>query len=240
MSASFTLEVKALRKDYGTRTVLDVDGLVLDSGLSYALVGPNGSGKSTFLKVLSGVVDQTSGCVDVRGDSADIARNSLQVGYMPQKSYVFGFSVFKNVELALSSADARRSDAGQRVHRALDAVGMGSFAQERGSTLSGGEAQRVALARMLVQDLDVLLLDEPTASMDIAGMLLVEEALATYRDRTGCLLMAATHAPSQARRLADRAIMLSAGRVVESGPVDEVFSHPATEEGRAFLSYWAV
>ena len=237
MSGSFSLHVRGLRKEYGERVVLDADGLVLKSGRTYALVGPNGSGKSTFLKVLSGVIDQTLGHVDVAGERG---RDDLAVGYMPQKSYVFGFSVRKNVELALASSGLSAAEVSSRVDEALASVGMATFADAKGNGLSGGESQRVALARMLVQDLDVLLLDEPTASMDIAGTLLVEEALARYREKTGCLLVVATHAPSQAHRIADEAVMLSGGRVVESGPAKRVLTTPDSEEGRAFLSYWAV
>ena len=237
MSDTFQLHVNSLRRTYGERTVLDVEELELESGHAYALVGPNGSGKSTLLKVMSGTIDQTSGCIDVVGSKS---RDSLVVGYMPQKSYVFGFSVFKNVELALRASKLPRDEVNQRVESALKAVGMESFAQQRGSGLSGGEAQRVALARMLVRDLDVLLLDEPTASMDITGTLLVEEALAQYRERTGCLLVVATHAPSQAHRVADRAVMLSAGRVVEFGPTDQVLTAPTSEAGREFLALWSV
>lgn len=237
MTGAFCLNVSSLRKAYGDRTVVDIDELRLQSDCTYALVGPNGSGKSTFLKVLSGVEDQTAGFVAVEGGTP---RDALVVGYMPQKSYVFGFSVFKNVALALRASGLSKNEVEWRVEDALKAVGMSAFARERGSGLSGGEGQRVALARMLVQDLDVLLLDEPTASMDIAGTLLVEEALARYRERTGCLLVVATHAPSQAHRIVDKAVMLSAGRVVEFGPTDRVLSNPESEEGRAFLSYWAV
>lgn len=237
MSAQFTVSMHELCKQYGQRVVLAVDGLELHSGCSYALVGPNGSGKSTLCKVLSGVVDQTSGWTEVAGE---VGHDALAVGYMPQKSHVFGFSVRRNVSLALASSGLPASEVNRRVERALAEVGMDEMAHERGSGLSGGEAQRVALARMLVQDLDVLLLDEPTASMDIAGTLLVEEALARYRQRTDCLLVVATHAPSQARRIADEVVMLSAGRVVEFGPTERVLSNPASEEGRSFLSYWAV
>lgn len=237
MTGSYQLHVQALRKEFGKRVVLDIDELTLESNRAYALIGPNGSGKSTFLKVLSGVIDQTSGGVDVVGD---MRRDDLSVGYMPQKSYVFGFSVFRNVSMALDSSGLSRDEVSSRVEKALEEVGMGSFAQARGSGLSGGEAQRVALARMLVRDLDILLLDEPTASMDIAGTLLVEEALARYRERTGCLLVVATHAPSQARRISQDAVMLSAGRVVESGATAHVLAHPESREGREFLSYWAV
>ena len=237
MTQTFCLNVQSLQKAYGDRMVLDIGELHLESGTSYALVGPNGSGKSTFLKVLSGVIDQTSGFVDVAGD---VLREELLVGYMPQKSYVFGFTVFKNVALALQSSGLAKEEVERRVKDALEAVGMSAFSSERGSGLSGGEAQRVALARMLVQDLDVLLLDEPTASMDIAGTLLIEQALAQYRARTGCLLVTATHAPSQAHRIADSVVMLSGGRVVEFGPAEHVLSAPSSDEGRSFLSYWAV
>lgn len=237
MSPRFCLSINGLRKEYGDRTVLNADGLMLESGRAYALVGPNGSGKSTLCKVLSGVIDQTSGSVDVSGE---VSRDALSVGYMPQKSYVFGFSVLRNVSMALEGKGPSREEAQARAMRALEEVDMQSFADKRGSGLSGGEAQRVALARMLVQDLDVLLLDEPTASMDIAGTLLVEEALSRYRERTGCLLVVATHAPSQARRIAPETVMLASGHVVEFGPTERVLSNPQSEQGRQFLSYWAV
>ena len=147
MSGDFTLKVHELRKQYDDRVVLDVDDLALESGRCYALVGPNGSGKSTFLKMLAGVEDQTSGFVDVEGD---VPRSALSVGYMPQKSYVFGFSVFKNVAMALAGSSLPKDEARERVMRALEEVGMTAFADKRGSGLSGGESQRVALARMLV------------------------------------------------------------------------------------------
>lgn len=237
MSGRFCIEIEGLRKCYGERTVLDVDSLELESGCSYALVGPNGSGKSTLIKLLSGVEPATAGRIGVKGDAT---RESLAVGYMPQKSYVFGFSVHRNVAMALEGSARAREDVDARVREALEAVGMADMAGSRGSGLSGGEAQRVALARMLVQDLDVLLLDEPTASMDIAGTMLVEEALRAYRERTGCLVLTATHAPSQARRISDRAVMLAEGRVAEFGTTADVLSSPTSDAGREFLSYWAV
>ena len=237
MSGPFTIQINGLKKTFGDRTVLDVELLELESGLSYALVGPNGSGKSTLIRMLSGVEAATAGHVEVSGDAT---RESLKVGYMPQKSYVFGFSVLKNVTMALSASNMSKDEVSSRANRALEAVGMLEMADARGSGLSGGEAQRVALARLLVQDLDVVLLDEPTASMDITGTMLVEGALRSYRERTGCLMLVATHAPSQAHRISDKAVMLSEGRVVELGDTESVLSEPTSEAGREFLSYWAV
>ena len=237
MSGHFCVKLQGLRKVYGERVVLDIDDLGFEAGRSYALVGPNGSGKSTLLRVLSGVISASGGTIDVEGD---VLRDDVRVGYMPQKSYTFGFSVARNVALALDGMKLSKSEVTARVERALRDVGMWEMADARGSGLSGGEAQRVALARLLVRDLDVVLLDEPTASMDIAGTLLAEETLARYRERTGCLTIMATHAPSQAHRISHDAVMLAAGCVVEKGTTDQVLSHPTSEAGREFLSYWAV
>ena len=118
MTAPFWLDMCSLRKAYGDRVVLDVDGLRLQSDCAYALVGPNGSGKSTLCKVLSGTVDQTSGYVEVGGGAS---RDELAVGYMPQKSYVFGFSVFKNVSLALGSSGLAKDEVERRVNERVRA-----------------------------------------------------------------------------------------------------------------------
>lgn len=224
-----------MKKRYGSRTVLSIDSLMLDAGVTYALIGSNGSGKTTLLRALAGTSKINEGRVGVVGP---VERNDVRVGYMPQKAYVFGYTVEKNVEMAIASSGLSRQESHKRVQSALAAVGMEELALARGTTLSGGEAQRVALARILVSDLDVVLLDEPTASMDIAGTLKVEAALAEYRTRTGCLMLVATHAPAQAKRIADQAVMLHEGRVVEQGPVSDVLAHPTSEEGRSFLSYW--
>lgn len=237
MSGSFSIVLRDVQKAYGQRQVLDVGNLELRSADLCALIGANGSGKSTLMRILAGTMQPSSGFIGVEGNRT---RGDLRVGYMPQRSYVFDFSVSKNVALALKSVRLTKAEVAARVESALQATGMQDLAAERGGALSGGEAQRVALARLLVQDLDVLLLDEPTASMDIAGTLLVERALEDYRAKTGCLVVMATHAPAQARRLSEKTVVLSQGKVVESGPTEQVLSHPASEEGRAFLSHWAL
>lgn len=237
MKPCFSISMEGLKKDYAGRMVLDIDELVLDSSRTYALVGPNGSGKSTLLKILGGVIDASDGGVVVQGE---VSAEELRVGFMPQKAYSFSVSVFRNVALVLEGSGLSRSEINERTSSALDAVGISDLADARGSALSGGEAQRMALARILVRDLDVALLDEPTASMDITATLLVEDALAKYREKTGCLLLVATHAPSQARRIADSIVMLNEGRVVECGGAEEVLLQPSSAQGREFLSYWSV
>ena len=147
MNGAFSVELGTVRKQYGDRVVLDTGSFELESGHSYALVGPNGSGKSTLLRVLAGVETATESSVKVKGEATD---ESLTVGYMPQKSYVFGFTVFRNVSLALAASNLPRDEVAKRVEQALAAVGMEDMADARGGGLSGGEAQHVALARLLV------------------------------------------------------------------------------------------
>lgn len=235
MNARFQVQIEDLRKSYEGRDVLAIDNLVLESGTAYALIGSNGSGKTTLLRALSGTSRTSAGTISVSGD---LTKDQISVGYMPQKPYVFGFTVQRNVAMAIPAGTMNTQEVAQRVEEALAAVGMEDMASARGNTLSGGEAQRVALARILARDLDVILLDEPTASMDIAGTLQVEEALAAYRERTGCLMLVATHAPAQAKRIASHAVMLHGGKVIERGLIDDVLTNPESEESRSFLSYW--
>ncbi|MDO5111837.1 MAG: ATP-binding cassette domain-containing protein [Clostridia bacterium] len=217
--------ITGIQKSFGARMVLDIPALHLEPGLKYALIGPNGSGKSTLLRVLSGVLAP---------DAGSIATDAKEIGYMPQKPYCFGFSTCKNVELAVED----RPDAHQLALRALARVGMEAHAETRGSRLSGGEAQRMAFARMIVKRRDLLLLDEPTSATDVAGSILLEDALLSYSHDVGCTVLFATHTPSVAARCADRVILLCNGRVCEWGEAKQVLLAPQSEEAKSFLTYW--
>ncbi|MDL2257756.1 ABC transporter ATP-binding protein [Eubacteriales bacterium OttesenSCG-928-K08] len=223
------VRLENVKKNYASRCVLDIPQLQLTPGRRYALIGPNGSGKSTLLRLLAGTLLPDEGSIHI----PDVCRQS--VGYLPQKPYAYGFSVLKNVCIALSK---NQSSADERAKRALDEVGMASLLHARGGTLSGGEAQRMAFARMLVQERSLLLLDEPTSATDIAGTQLVEEALLRYYKKTGCTLLFATHALAQAERLADEIILLDHGRILEFGPTAEVLYQSENEQARAFLNFW--
>jgi ABC-type multidrug transport system ATPase subunit len=215
---------------YGDRPVLDIPALTLEEGRRYAVMGANGSGKSTLLRILAGTLAPTGGAVYMAAETA------LDRGYMPQHPYIFSFSVLKNVTMALE----RNTEAKDAALEALKAVGMDAFLTARGKSLSGGEAQRVAIARLIARPRKLLILDEPTSSTDIAGNDLVEAALRTYCAKSGCTLLFSTHAPAQAMRLSDRVIMLHEGRVVENGPTEEVLSKPASPQGEDFLRHWKI
>lgn len=153
-------------KVYGGRTVLELPELSLTAGGRYALLGANGSGKSTLLRLLAGVIAPDRGSVN--RDAA-----ALRVGYLPQKPYAFSCSVRQNVLLATERGP--RAQRQKQADRALEQAGLQHLAEARGDRLSGGETQRMALARLLVRTWDVLLLDEPTAAADIAAARQMEQ-----------------------------------------------------------------
>lgn len=223
---TFSLVCNNLSMSYDSRIVLDIDSLTLKPGTSYSLLGANGSGKTTLLRILSGVI------VNFKGEAKT---KDLSIAYLPQKFYIFDFSVLKNIEIALQSYSKEERRA--RALYALQLVDMLDFAKYKGSSLSGGEAQRVALARVLAAEHDLLLLDEPTSSMDIKGTILAEKAIENYMKATKCLLVMSTHEPAQATRVCDHAIFLYNGRVEEFGPGEKTIKKPNSKELKEFLKY---
>ena len=156
-----------LKIKYGSRIILDIPKLTLNDGERYAVIGANGSGKTTLLRMIPGLLIPSSGNISIPYELNN------QRGYMPQQPYIFGFSVLKNVTMALERNDHSEGVAIE----ALKAVGMESFIRAKGKSLSGGEAQRVSFARIIALPRKLLILDEPTSSTDIAGNDLIEAAL---------------------------------------------------------------
>ena len=224
------IEIRGLKQFYGERCVLDIPELTIARGESLSLIGPNGCGKTTLLRLLAGTLQPSLGTVS----TGDLPRGAI--GYLPQKPYAFDLSVLRNVEISLSCERNRERLA----LNALERVGLIHLRHARGNRLSGGELQRMALARLLVRPRELLLLDEPTASADILAIDQIERALETYRAETGCTLVFSSHAPSQALRLSGRVLALDAGRIGELGETDEVLHSPKAESTRAFLEHWKI
>lgn len=215
-------------QQFGGRIVLEIPELLFEPGKRYGLIGENGSGKTTLIRMLAGTGKPTSGNIE--------GLEGKKVGYLPQSPYAFSFSVLQNVELALNG----HHDAKEIAQKTLVAVGMEGLMDARGDRLSGGEAQRMALARVLVRSYDVLLLDEPTSSTDVRSMDLIETTLKEYLRKTQCTLIFSTHSPAQALRLADEVLYLEKGRLVEQGLARELFHSPQDERTKAFLRHWSL
>jgi len=223
------IELKDILVKTKGRLILDVPSLRFERGKRYGIIGENGSGKTTLLRVLMGTVKISQG--SITGLNLD-----HQVGYLPQSPYAFSFSVFRNVSMTLENELGRD----ELVLEALQRVGLGSLIHSRGSTLSGGEKQRLGLARLLAVPKEVLLLDEPTSATDIRGTDIVEALLQEWFEKTKGLLIFTTHAPAQALRMADEIIFLEDGRVIETGSPQNLFNNPQEPETRAFLSHWVI
>jgi tungstate transport system ATP-binding protein len=224
-------EIKNLRQVYGDRVVLDIDALALKGDGITALIGPNGAGKSTLLRLLAGLEHATHGEVSCAvGD----VRSRVMVF---QRPLLLTRSVSENVAYGLAIRGVGKEAITRRVAAALDQAGLASLAGAGANTLSGGEYQRAALARALALAINapILLLDEPGAHLDPGNGALIEQMIKTYQADNSAAVILATHNLHQARRLADRVVMLHEGRVIADQPVAEFFSAPGHPLAAAFI-----
>lgn len=216
------MKVEKFTKTYDRRKVLDFPGIELESGKIYAVIGANGSGKSTFAKCLAGIVpaDYKTKFFDKR----------YSVGYMPQKSYAFSMSVEKNI--ALGGEDKERAKS------LMDKMKITHLAKKNGNRLSGGETARMALARVFMKSFDVMILDEPTAAMDIEMSSLSEELIKEYVKETNCALILVTHSLQQAKRVADQVLFFYKGELKEFGDKAQILYEPKEQETKRFLDFY--
>jgi len=217
------MKISSFSKTYEGRTVLSFPGMELQPGTIYAIIGANGSGKSTFAKILAGVV---------KADAQVSFSDAVSVGYMPQKNYAFRMSTRANI--LLNGKDAARAN------KLMDAIGLRELENKRADRLSGGETARMALIRLMMRRYDMVLLDEPTAAMDMETTLLSEKLIVEYVRETGCALILVTHSLQQARRVADAVMYFHKGELLESGPKEQVLYEPRKAETRQFLEFYGV
>jgi tungstate transport system ATP-binding protein len=213
-------EVSHLRHRYADQTVLEISDLRIRQGSIVGLVGPNGSGKSTLLKILAFLEPPSEGRVRFNGRKAHIDDPAIrhQVTLLLQDPYLLKRSVFDNVAYG-PRVRGEATGLRQRVEEALVWVGLApaSFASRGWHELSGGEAQRVALASRLILRPRVLLLDEPTASVDAASAQLIQEASVRAREEWGTTLVIASHDLQWLHKVCDEVLNFFNGRIVGAG-----------------------
>ena len=213
----------AFSKTYNKRVVLNLPELELPKGQITAVIGPNGSGKSTFAKILAGI--------EYADDKRPLLAGS-SVGYLPQKSFPFRMSTEKNI---LQNGNDRA-----RAAELMKALDIGGLAGQSAKKLSGGETARMALARLLMGQYDLLILDEPTSAMDMESTLASERLIADYCHKTGCAVLLITHSIQQARRMARQVAFLHQGKLIEQGETDIVLSKPSQAETKQFLDFYGI
>jgi tungstate transport system ATP-binding protein len=215
----------------GEVTILDGISIAITTGAPTLLVGPNGSGKSSLIRLGMGLIEASAGRVTWGGRAiADGKRRAMVF----QRPVMLRRTAAENIAYALASHGTPRGEQPMRIAALLEMVGLVRLADRPARRLSGGEQQRLALARALARDPEVLFLDEPTASLDPASTKAVEDIIRVTA-ASGVKIVMATHDLGQARRLAGDIVFLVRGRVCEHAPAEKFFAAPATPEAAAFV-----
>ncbi|MCC5811718.1 MAG: ATP-binding cassette domain-containing protein [Ectothiorhodospiraceae bacterium] len=230
------LELEGLGFRHRDQVLLRDVNLRLPSGSRTIILGPNGAGKSLLMRLCHGLLQPTWG--RVRWAGSDIQRAEaarLRQAMVFQRPVLLRRSALANIEYALSLRGLGRRARRARAIEALEHFGLGHLAARAARVLSGGEQQRLALARAWALEPEILFLDEPTSALDPAATKAVEDAVMDFH-RNGTQIVMTTHDLGQAHRLAEQVVFLFQGSVLEHTPVEGFFSRPVSRQAQAFLA----
>jgi len=216
----------------GERVLIDRVSLQLEAGPCTILLGANGAGKSVLMRMMHGLLAPSSG--EIAWNDPDAERCRRLQAMVFQRPVLLRRSALANVTYALKLARIGRTERERVAFEALESVGLSHLAQRPARVLSGGEQQRLALARAWALHPEVLFLDEPTASLDPTATREIERVIRAF-DAAGTKVIMATHNLGQARRLGDEVLFVHEGRIAERSPVEQFFTRPASAEAAAFL-----
>jgi tungstate transport system ATP-binding protein len=219
--------VDQLIKTYNDRTVLHIDSLEIETGQIYALLGPNGAGKTTLLNILGFLDTPTTGTVLYQNKRVEFSEAYLQTlrksaVVVDQQPILFTTTVFKNLEFGLKVRKVPSKKRNAIIDEALDLVGMRDFTDAQAHRLSGGETQRVAVARALAVSPEVLLFDEPTAGVDVESQAAIIRILDQINRGKKITILFSTHDRSHAKALAHQTLLLNNGKL-SNGTHENIF-----------------
>ena len=228
------VETVGITRQYDGVRALDHVSISAHVGHVTSIVGVNGSGKTTLLKIMAGLDTPSAGRVLIQGREADPSQLRTHCTMVFQRSVMFGTSVNSNVAYGLRIGRVSSPDVSLKVKSALALVNLDGFEKRKARRLSSGEQQRVAIARALALEREVILIDEPTANLDPANTMIIEQGIKeSARSR---VVLLSTHNLPQARRLSHRVIHLYRGRVVEEGEAASFFADPHDERTKLFIN----
>lgn len=229
------VKLKKVTQKYGGVTALNNINLEVNRGEILTIIGPNGSGKSTLLRIMALLDRPASGEIIYDGEKIDAlnaAKYRREITMVFQKPLLFNTTVFENVAYGLRLRGLEKTELTKRVENALNSVMLNGFGPRMAKKISGGEQQRVVLARALVLEPKLLLLDEPTANLDPANTALIEKIIRKLRGKTSVVV--ATHNIFQARRLSDRVGCILSGMIIDVDTPRNIFTKPKNEIIRKF------
>ena len=226
------LAIEGVSYAAGGRTIIDRVSFKLDAGPATIILGANGAGKSVLMRLMHGLLVPGSGAI--RWSDPDPVRRRRKQAMVFQRPVMLRRSALANLVYALELARVIRAEREGLAFEALESVGLRHLAHRPARVLSGGEQQRLALARAWALHPEVLFLDEPTASLDPAATREIETVIKAF-DAAGTKIVMATHNLGQARRLGDEVLFINEGRLVEQAPIDRFFAQPVAAEAAAFI-----
>lgn len=213
-------------------TILDHITLTIAAGAPTILVGPNGSGKSSLMRVAMGLASPTRGRVTYGGRS-DVPPVRRAIVF--QRPVMLRRTASGNLRYALAAAGIKRAERDAAAQELLDRVGLGALSERPARRMSGGEQQRLAIARALAKQPEILFLDEPTASLDPAATKATEDIISGIAAR-GIKIVMATHDLGEARRLGGEIVLMNRGHIVEVAETNTFFTSPKTDAARRFVA----
>lgn len=224
------VELEEIYKNYEKLQVLKNINLQIKKGTSTALVGPTGSGKTVMLRLLDLLEKPSSGTVYFEGTDANQSNNTRldirrQIGMVFQKPLAFKASVYDNIAYGLK-VRGRKENMDGRIKELLELIGLPGYENRNALKLSGGETQRLALARAMITEPKLLLLDEPTANLDPISKKKLEELILKINHESETTIIMTTHDLLQGQKLADRMVILYDGQILQSGIPDQIFRKP--------------
>ena len=234
------IETEKLNLKSGEKFILRDISMGIERGEVLALIGPTGAGKTSLLRLLDLLEKPSSGRLWI--DGIDFSTGSTgrlemrrRMAFVQQKPMPFNMSVFDNVASGLKWRDVDSTETRRRVDEVLELVGLSTYHRQNARTLSGGEMQRVAIARSLVTRPEILYLDEPTANLDPVTNAKIEEVLAHVARESKVTVVMSTHDMTQGQRLAGRVALLMNGRLIQIGTPHDIFTSPQCADAAGFV-----
>ncbi len=221
-----------IKKTYDGKTVLDLGKGMIKSGKRTAIIGPNGAGKSTFVKIIAGIEKADCGSIWY-GDKTEFPQKDVTLVF--QKPYLLSTTVEKNIAYPLKLRGYDEEYIDLRVTELLEELNLTQFRKTKAWKLSGGETQKVALARALAFEPKLLLLDEPTANIDPVTTYEIEQMLVRIGEKQDTTIVLITHNLAQAKRTCNEVMMFHEGKLVECGECRKILSEPEHKETDRFI-----
>ena len=232
---SVNLQLVDLEKSYRSVKALKSVSLNSEANKIIVFLGVNGAGKTTLMRIMAGLENADSGQILFKNQNTDPKALRQISTLVFQKTTMFTMNVFDNLAYGLKIRKTPKDEIARRVPEALAAVRLSGFEKRRAKKLSGGEQQRIALARAFLLDSHVLLLDEPTANLDPNSATIIEKAIINKKSSQRIIVMA-THNLNQARRMADEIVHIHDGQIVEIAKSEDFFENPKNEITRKFIN----